>query len=334
MWVLEGHDSYLKTKNKGKEMTKSIISTPLVMIGFGSQARAWALNLRDSGQQVVVALREGSPSSKLVSELGFEIIYLNKDQLPKKAPLLLLIPDHHHEEFLTTHKSQIEDGTQIVYAHGYSLIKSNFQDIFPSFSHLLLAPKAIASEVRFQFETKGKLGAVYSTECALNLDADKEFIFSLSRAIGITAGPYEASFEQEAYADLFSEQGLLCGLIPYAALACYNKLREKNIPKEVAYMECWLETKLICDAMVKMGPEDFFNLISPNALIGGEKARKQLLSDDFLKSLDGLMADIWDKKFFDECDNTDFNRLQTEVLDFWKNQELSSTHNELSKDLF
>ncbi len=314
-------------------MKNSIINTPLVMIGFGSQAKAWALNLRDSGFQVLIALREGSPSSKVAKSLNFEILELGKDCLPKMAPILLLIPDHAHEDFLKDNRGDIVEGTKIIYGHGYSILKSQLQLTYPKFSHLLLAPKAIASEVRYQFETKGKLGAVYSDEFSLE-KADKDFIFELARGIGITAGPYLASFEEETRADLFSEQGLLCGLIPYAALACYNKLREKGIPKEVAYMECWLETKLICDAMVKMGPEKFFNLISPNALIGGEKAQKQLVSDSFKKTLDGLIEDIWDKKFFEQCDQTDFKKLQTEVLEYWKSQELSSTHDLLSKDLF
>lgn len=315
------------------QMMDSQIKTPLVMIGFGSQAKAWSLNLRDSGWDIHVALRPGSPSLDPVKALGFSVLSLSEDEFPKDSSLLLLIPDDQHAKFLEEYSNKIPDGTRIYYGHGYSVVQSKLQEKYPNLSHILLAPKAIASEVRFQYETKGKLGAVYSLEFAQN-ESDKDFTLSLAIDLGITAGPFVASFEEETFADLFSEQGLLCGLIPYAALACYNKLREKKIPKEVAYMECWLEAKLICDAMVKMGPEEFFNLISPNALIGGEKAQKQLLSPEFHKSLDGLMSDIWDKKFFDECDQTDFSKLQKEVVSFWKNQELSQTHQELSKDLF
>lgn len=315
-------------------MTNSIINAPLVIIGFGSQAKAWALNLRDSGHKVIIALRASSPSEEAVSALGFESFLLEDSSFPKTAAVLLLIPDHLHDSFLQKNSAMIETGTKIIYAHGYSISKSNLHKTYPNFSHLLLAPKAIASEVRFQFEVKGKLGALYSNEYALNKEADKEFIFALASSIGITGGPYVASFEEETRADLFSEQALLCGLIPYAALTCYNKLREKGIPKEAAYMECWLETKLICDAMVKMGPTEFFNLISPNALIGGEKAQKQLLSPEYLKTLDGLIEDIWDKNFYKECDETDLSKLKEDVLDYWQNQELSRTHEELAKDLF
>lgn len=304
------------------------------MIGFGSQAKAWALNLRDGGHDVIIGLRENSPSAEIVSALGFKNFLLGKENFPRNSALLLLIPDHLHVHFLNENSDFIPDGNRIVYAHGYSLTKSALQNTYPKFSHLLLAPKAIASEVRFQFETKGKLGALYSTEHALDSKIDKDFIFSLAKEIGITAGPFVVSFEEEMRADLFSEQALLCGLIPYAALTCYNKLREKGIPKEAAYMECWLETKLICDAMVKMGPVEFFKLISPNALIGGEKAQKQLLSPAYMKTLDGLIEDIWDKNFFKECDETDISKLKNEVLEYWQAQELSQTHEELSKDLF
>lgn len=315
-------------------MTNSIIETPLVIIGFGSQAKAWALNLRDSGHEVILALRKNSPSHAKAADLNFAVIELGKASFPKESAILLLIPDHTHKTFLETQHKYIKTGTRIIYAHGFSLTKSKLHEAYPEFSHLLLAPKAIASEVRFQFETGGKLGAAYSFEWALDKKSDQKFLKLLARGIGITAGPFEASFQEEAFADLFSEQGLLCGLIPYAALTCYNKLREKNIPKEIAYMECWLETKLICDAMVKMGPLEFFKLISPNALIGGEKAQKQLVSGEFNKILDGLIDDIWDKKFFKECDETDINKLQAEVLKFWEKQELTKTHKELFKDLF
>ncbi|MFT6068234.1 MAG: ketol-acid reductoisomerase [Bacteriovoracaceae bacterium] len=315
-------------------MTNSIINAPLVIIGFGSQAKAWALNLRDSEIEVLIGLRAGSPSRETVSSLGFKSFQLGTSSFPTCSAILLLIPDHLHEEFLKLNSPFISEGTRIVYAHGYSVTKSSLQKVYSKLSHLLLAPKAIASEVRFQYETKGKLGALYSTEYSLDKKSDGEFLNALSKSIGITAGPYRASFEQEMRADLFSEQALLCGLIPYAALTSYNKLRAKGIPKEAAYMECWLETKLICDAMVKMGPVEFFKLISPNALIGGEKAQKQLLSPEYLKTLDGLIEDIWDKNFFKECDETDVSKLKNEVLEFWQNQELSQTHEELSKDLF
>ena len=94
------------------------------MIGFGSQARAWALNLRDSGYQVIIALRSGSPSTQRVKDLGFEVKTLGTEALPKKAPLLLLIPDHLHHGFLEKHHKDITPGTKIIYGHGYSLIKS------------------------------------------------------------------------------------------------------------------------------------------------------------------------------------------------------------------
>lgn len=315
-------------------MTNSIINTPLVIIGFGSQAKAWALNLRDSGIEIIIGLRSDSPSQEVVDSLGFKSFLLENSPFPVNSAILLLIPDHLQENFLKLNAPNISEGSRIIYAHGYSITKSALQKTYPKFSHLLLAPKAIASEVRFQFETKGKLGALYSAEHALEKDKDRDFVFALAKSLGITAGPYLASFEEEMRADLFSEQALLCGLIPYAALASYNKLREKGIPKEAAYMECWLETKLICDAMVKMGPVEFFKLISPNALIGGEKAQKQLLSPEYLKTLDGLIEDIWDKNFFKECDETDVLELKNQVLEFWQKEELSQTHKELSKDLF
>jgi ketol-acid reductoisomerase len=83
-----------------------------------------------------------------------------------------------------------------------------------------------------------------------------------------------------------------------------------------------------------MGPTGFFNLISPNALIGGEKAKDILFDTDFERKLDGLIEDIWSKKFFDEVEKTDFISLKKKVLSHWENEEIQDLHNNLGKKLF
>ena len=307
--------------------------THIVIIGFGSQAKAWALNLLDSKKFVHIALRPESPSIKEARGLGISTFELGP-KLKDFKIFILLTPDHTHKEILETYQDFIPSGSKIIYAHGYSYVKHDLKNRFPNWDHLLLAPKAIASEVRFQFETKGKLGAIMSLEGSSNQGEDRELLKEIATAIGITAGPYENSFRDETYADLFSEQSILCSLLPYGALHSFNKLREKGISKEMAYMECWYEIKLIADTMTKLGPLKFFELISPNALIGGEKAQKLIFNDEYNKMAQGLLDDIWENKFFQEVDNQDFDVLKKEVMDFWKNEELSQVHQELKESLF
>lgn len=305
-----------------------------VIIGYGSQAKAWALNLRDSQKEVHIALRKNSPSSELALKNGFSVLTIGTDSLKEYQNFVMLTPDHVQTSILKDLKTEISDGARIVYAHGFSFTKDKLKDKFPAWSHLLLAPKAIASEVRFQFETGGKLGAIYSLEGSLDNKKDKQFLFELAKAIGITAGPYKATFEEETFADLFSEQSILCSLLPYGALHSFNKLMEKGIPEELAYFECWYEVKLIADTMVKLGPQKFFELISPNALIGGEKARKILFDKEYIKKLDQLAEDIWEKKFFDEGDSIDISNVKQEVIDFWKKEKLTQVHEGLKNQLF
>ena len=192
----------------------------------------------------------------------------------------------------------------------------------------LLAPKAIAGEVRRRYLQKEKLGACLSVEPG----PQEEFLRSLASKLGLTS-LFPSTFKEEAHADLFSEQSLLCSALPYMALYSYNKLREKGHSKEVAYMECWMEVKLIADTMVDMGPEAFFNLISPMALTGGELARKQLFDQDYFDKLEQIYRNIDSGEFFVRTDRTDFEQTRKDVLAFWKKQELTQTFNELKDKL-
>lgn len=316
------------TSNHGLIMLAQMNPT---FIGLGSQTRAWICNLRDSQIKAQVYLRKGSSSHKLVKELGFECT----ENLMASQIIFLLIPDAEHLNFLQNHRDQISPNTLIVVAHGASKMEHALTELFPEFNFALLAIKAIASEVRFQYLNKGKLGAVYSLE---TIPSDKYQTFKLiinevAQKIGVTAGPFEVTFEQEAKADLFSEQSLLCGLLPYAAQQAYTTLRNNGIPKELAFMECWLEVKLIADAMVKMGPEDFFDLISPHALVGSELARQRIFDKGQAKVIEDMRQNIWTGQFFKQVNDLDVAQMRKEIKSRWSNGELQQTYNELKDNL-
>ena len=306
-----------------------LFTSKVTIIGLGSQGLAWALNLRDSGFDVNIWLRAKSSSKKTADSLELSV----SNEL--SSIILLLIPDGQHHNFLQENQDQIPDGAAIIYAHGASCVENNFSKTFPKFNHLLLAPKAIASEVRFQFETGGKLGACSSLEYALgqDLDACRVLIKNLAEGLGITAGPYPTTFKNEARADLFSEQSLLCGLLPYAAKKSFDLLIAKGIDPEVAYMECWLEVKLIATAMVELGPRDFFDLISPHALSGAHKAQGLIFDKAYQNVLEKLYKDIENGTFFKEVKAQDQQKMRSEVLSFWEESQLQKVHDQLSEDL-
>ncbi|MBC7430068.1 MAG: hypothetical protein H7336_15745, partial [Bacteriovorax sp.] len=296
-------------------------------IGFGSQAKAWALNLKDSKQDVKIALKKTSKSRDLAAKLGFVVIDLESDALKQSNIFVMLIPDDQHLKFMEANHTFMKDGSYVLYAHGFSLSKEDLSKRYPKFIHSLLAPKAIASEVRYQYEIHGKIGAAYFAPTP-----DAEIVLrEVARHAGFTA-LYKSHFDEETKADLFSEQSFLCSILPYVALKSFNVLRTNGVNQEVAFMECFLELKSISQALVTLGPEAFFKLISPNALIGSQKGRHLLLGTEFDQSLEKLIEEINNKKFYKEVE-VDADKLRDEVLAEWEKEELTQVFKRLKADL-
>jgi ketol-acid reductoisomerase len=307
----------------------------ILILGFGAQAKAWAMNLKDSGKLATIALRKNSESIPLVRSMGFPLIFLEDKNYSSYNWILNLTSDDAHSELLELYASHFPAQAKVVYAHGFSLLKFELAEKYPHLHHLLLAPKAIASELRFKYETKGALAAAMSLEKCHNLspaglELVKIELQNLAQNIGITK-IVECKIVEETYADLFSEQSLLCSLIPYSALYSFNHLVKKGIPKDLAYLECWVEMKLIIDALMKHGPEKFFSLISPNALIGGELGREVLLGEEYQKGLDKLLENIWSKDFFKQIDQQNITEMKNQVQAFWKKEPLNEIYQDWGK---
>lgn len=293
---------------------------------------AWALNLRDSGWNVTIGLRENSGSLTKAKEMGFETFHFERERIPTQT-FALLTPDHTHHEILETLSKRNQDH-YCLFAHGYSQHVAKFHQIYPGITPLLLAPKAIASEVRYRFETKKPLNCFYSVEFVEQSQQKNalEIIQAVAQALGIL-NIYPSSFKEETEADLFSEQSILCSLIPYGILHAYNTLIENGYSHEIAFYECFYESKLIIDALTQVGPEKFFSLISPNALIGSQYAQEILLDEDFRAKLTGLLDNIKQNKFTEEINNTELKTLREDVNLFWNQQELSKTYTRLKETL-
>lgn len=303
---------------------QSPISKDILIIGFGNQARAWAMNLRDSGWNVSIALRMNSNSIQKVKNLNFPITELEKKTSFKLVAMLT--PDHTHLKILQDYQDNFSNETHFIFAHGYSLSYDNLKANFKNFNFSLLAPKAIASELRFRFESKDGLGAVYESN-------SEEIIKTLASDLGITHLT-KSNALNETVADLFSEQTILCALLPYGALESFNLLIEKGIEPEVAYFECWFEVKLIVDTMVKMGPEKFFEMISPNALIGSQIGKSLFFDETYKKNLNDCFDNIASGSFNEDLAKINIDELKSEVNEFWSRQQLSKTHNELAQKLY
>lgn len=305
----------------------------LTIVGFGNQAKSWAQNLNDSGFPVRVALRSGSASAHAARALGLDVVDIESEEFTKDTAFALLIPDGDQAAFLQAHAGRLSPGSRILYAHGFSLLEHELQLKFPALDHILFAPKSIGTELRLQYLSKGKLGAVYSFE---HLKSDQSrvepWLRALSKALGINLGPYQTSFERETQADLYSEQGLLCSLIPYTAERMFDHLVQEGTEPELAYFECWLELKLIINAMVDKGPQGFFDLISPNALIGSEKGHERLMTQDFDQKLRSLLSEIRSGEFNRELENTDVEETRQKIRSRWEKTPLMQTFRKIQQD--
>tara|TARA_B100000925_G_scaffold87749_1_gene63207 strand:- start:848 stop:1834 length:987 start_codon:yes stop_codon:yes gene_type:complete len=298
----------------------------ITIIGYGSQAKTWASNLSDSGLNVRIALRSNSPSINLATNHGFQVLCFDDEEysndIHKSELIAILTPDHTHLEILNKVKGCISKDALIVFAHGFSVKKENLPSKFPFLNFGLLAPKAIASEMRELYIKREKFPGAISPEYCQNQQSSEEKLTELSKSLGMSP-PSKVTFEEETVCDLFSEQSLLCSLLPYGIRYAFEALRQKNIHSEMAFNECLYESKLIIQTIEKLGFKKFFEIISPNALYGGQKA---YASKEFqsLKSLfSRLIDDISNRKFFEEVDKTDFNKLRNNVIDDWSNSEIN-----------
>ncbi len=304
----------------------------LTIIGFGNQAKSWALNLKDSGFPVRVALRPDSSSFEGAVRSGLDVVEIGSADFYTDGAYALLTPDMAHNEFLFAQSHLLAPGTLILYAHGFSLLAHNFHSRYPHLQHVLFAPKSIGSELRRQYQLKGKLGAVFSLEHFQGpTEETEEWLRHLARALGINMGPFATSFERETRADLYSEQGLLCSLVPYAAGEMFSHLVDTGAEPELAYFECWHELKLIVDAMVEKGPEAFFDLISPNALVGSEKGYQRLITEDFRVRLRSLLSEIQDGTFNRELENTNVEETRRRIRDRWHQSPLQRTFDKINR---
>ncbi len=307
-------------------MTISSNKKDILIIGLGSQAKSWALNLRDSSRCVEIGLRDNSSSKELANRMGFPVVAYDSTPLENYNFIIILTPDDTHKEILNSLKFLDNEYSQnFIYGHGYSVTYDGVKKLLNGHNHFLLAPKAIASELRFGYETKAPLTAV--------VDCEDENLLELARDLGISVGPVVGSFEEETICDLFSEQSLLCSVIPHAARLSFETLIARGHDPKIAYIECWHEVKLIADAMIKFGPSAFHGLISPNAFMGGEKAKSLIFDSEYQNKLDKIYDEVKSGQFAREILHTDFQKLLSQVISESDKLEITKVYKSFGKNL-
>ena len=268
----------------------------IAVIGYGSQGHAHALNLKDSGADVVVGLREGS-SSRSRAEGADLLVLPTREAVEESDIVMILVPDQDAAEVYKTEIApSLEPGNMLMFAHGFNI---HYGQIVPpaDVDVTMVAPKGPGHIIREQFEEGVGVPALY----AIHQDASgraKLITFAYAKALGATrAGLLETTFKDETETDLFGEQAVLCGGVSSLVKAGFETLVDAGYAAELAYFECLHELKLIVDLMYQGGLSYMRHSISDTAEYGDYTGGPRVIGEESRKAMQGLLQDIQDGSF-------------------------------------
>ncbi len=268
----------------------------VAVIGYGSQGHAHSQNLRESGVEVVIGLREGSKSAAKAQEAGFTVKN-NAEAAAWADVIMLLAPDTSQASIWENDIApNLKDGDAVFFGHGLNI---HFGLIKPAANITIgmVAPKGPGHLVRRQF-VDGK-----GVPCLIAIDQDpngngRDLALSYASAIGGgRAGIIPTTFEAETVTDLFGEQAVLCGGTEELVKTGFEVLVEAGYEPEMAYFECLHELKLIVDLMFEGGIENMNYSVSDTAEFGGYLSGPRVIDADTKKRMKDILTDIQDGTF-------------------------------------
>jgi ketol-acid reductoisomerase len=275
-----------------KDADLSIIQGKKVaVVGYGSQGHAHAQNLRDSGVEVVVALKPGSPSTAKATEAGFEV--MTTPEATKWADVIVILaPDQHQRHLYADDIApNLTDGKALVFGHGFNI---RFGYIQPptSVDVILIAPKGPGHTVRREYEAGRGVPVIVAVENDATGTA-WELAWSYSKGMGaLRAGGIITTFTEETETDLFGEQAVLCGGTSQLVQYGFEVLTEAGYQPEVAYFEVLHELKLIVDLMWEGGIAKQRWSISDTAEYGDYVSGPRVITPEVKKNMQAVLADI------------------------------------------
>ncbi|NBU54032.1 MAG: ketol-acid reductoisomerase, partial [Proteobacteria bacterium] len=281
-----------------KDANQDLIKNKKVAIfGFGSQGHAHALNLKDSGvKELVVALREDSPSRKKAEASGLKVMSLS-DAAEWADVAMILTPDELQSQIYKNHIEQrMRQGTTLAFAHGlnihFDLISARKDlDVF------MIAPKGPGHLVRSEFQKGGGVPCLMAVHQNGSGKA-RELALSYASAIGGgKSGVIETTFREECETDLFGEQAVLCGGLVELIKKGYETLVEAGYTPEMAYFECLHEVKLIVDLIYEGGIANMNYSISNTAEYGEYISGPKIIDDKTKDRMKEVLKDIQSGKF-------------------------------------
>ncbi len=273
-----------------------IRSETVAIIGYGNQGQAHALNLRDSGVDVVIGLHPGSPSRAKAAAEGFQVLP-TPEAVERATCAIMCTPD---EIMAEIYEGQVgpflAPGNTLLFAHGFNI---HFGLIAPpdQVDVALVSPKGSGASLRKRYEERSGLAALVA---AGDDSSDRAFHLALSYAGALGCGRVgilQTTFKEETETDLFGEQAVLCGGMPELLKQGFHTLVEAGYQPEVAYFECVIEAKLILDLIVERGFAGMREAISNTAEWGGYLAAERVVGHASRNAMRDILHEVQNGHF-------------------------------------
>lgn len=268
-----------------------VVGAKIGVIGYGSQGRAQALNLRDSGAEVFVGLRKDGQSWHTAETDGFQPLPI-KDAAAKADVLLLLIPDPKQP---TVYASEIapsmRTGKTLSFSHGYNI---RFGDIVPpkEVDVVMVAPKSPGQRLRELYVSGFGVPALFAVHQNPSGKA-RNLVLALCKGIGASrAGVFETTFKDETESDLFGEQAVLVGGLMRLIIEGFETLTAAGYPPELSYYEACNEMKLIMDLVYQYGFVGMLRRVSDTAKFGGLTVGPKVVDSNVRNNMQKILKDI------------------------------------------
>ncbi|MEC9416096.1 MAG: ketol-acid reductoisomerase [Pseudomonadota bacterium] len=303
-----------------KDVNPTILDNKqITILGYGSQGKAHALNLKDSGHNVIVGLRKDGLSWNKAIEDGLEV-QEPAEAVSKASIIMFLTPDMVQAELYNKIEAKISKDSAIAFAHGFNI---HYKRINPrdDLDVFLIAPKGPGGLVRRQYEEG------HGVPCLVAIEHNKsgmalEYALAYAQGIGgARAGVIETTFAEETETDLFGEQAVLCGGATELVVAGYETLVDAGYQPEVAYYECMHELKLIVDLLHEGGLKKMHEFISDTAAYGDLVSGPRVIDENVRNSMKDILSDIQNgnfaKKWIKENDNgqPEFKKMMNDDLE-------------------
>ena len=321
----------MKIFSKDDVNQNQLQSKKVTILGYGSQGRAHAMNLKDSGLNVVVGLRQdGSSWSKAIAD-GL-VVKTVKEAVTDSDLIAFLVPDMAQPQIYQSIESEIRNSATILFAHGFNI---HYNQINPraDLDVILIAPKSPGDLVRREYKQGKGVPCLMAVHKDNSGQAQADAMAYAHGIGGSRAGILTTTFAEETETDLFGEQAVLCGGCTELILAGFDTLVEAGYQPEVAYFECMHELKLIVDLMYEGGIAKMHEFVSETAIYGDLSRGPRVINAETRERMKTILSEVQNSTFANEwieenkSGKENYNQMMTDDL----NHPIEKVGSELRK---